>query len=101
MLCPGSKVFAYSQACRRIVACWWTNSVGQILTTQRTMINTCVLPRSVQVNGQEVARDGELRGMFLRHGIDITEQVASAKKVDNMLEITIRPPDHVGCVDRG
>ena len=66
-----------------------------------TMINTCLSLRSVQINGQEVTTDGELRGMFLRHRIDITEHMHGAERIENMLQMTISPPDHVGCVDRG
>ena len=55
----------------------------------------------MQVNGEEVATERDIKGMFLRHSIDITKQVASAKETSNSLELLIRPPEHVGCVDKG
>lgn len=55
----------------------------------------------VQVNGEVVATGDAIRGMFLRHRIDITEQVSKAKSPQSSLELLIRPPDHVGCVDKG
>ena len=55
----------------------------------------------MDVNGEEVATESDIRGMFLRHSIDITQQAASAKKPSNSLELLIRPPKHVGCVDKG
>ena len=39
--------------------------------------------------------------MFLRHRVDITQQVASSNKASNLLQCLIRPPDHMGCVDKG
>ena len=63
--------------------------------------NIGLFGRSVQVNGEEVATERDIRGMFLRHSIDVTQQVAKAKETSNSLELHIRPPDHVGCVDRG
>ena len=56
---------------------------------------------SVRVNGEVVAREESCKGMFLRHRIDITQQVASSNKASNLLQCLIRPPDHVGCIDKG
>jgi hypothetical protein len=66
-----------------------------------TVLDPAASVRSVTVNGESVAQDRIFRGMFLRHRIDITEQIAGAGKLENLLQITVTPPDHVGCVDKG
>ena len=55
----------------------------------------------VHVNGEVVAREEDTKGMFLRHRIDVTKQIAQAGDGLSSLELLIMPPDHVGCVDKG
>ena len=55
----------------------------------------------VHVNQEVVAREEHTKGMFLRHRIDITKQIAEAGDGLSCLELLILPPDHVGCVDKG
>lgn len=55
----------------------------------------------VHVNGEVVAREEDTKGMFMRHRIDITQQIAGAQDGLSSLELLILPPDHVGCVDKG
>ena len=55
----------------------------------------------MHVNGEVVAREEDIKGMFLRHRIDITKQIAEARDGLSSLELLILPPDHVGCVDKG
>ena len=55
----------------------------------------------MHVNGEVVAQEEDTKGMFLRHRIDITKQIAKAGDGTSFLELLILPPDHVGCVDKG
>lgn len=55
----------------------------------------------VFIDGKEVAADGPIKGMFLRHNLEITQHIAQPQAKECSLAVLVRPPDHVGCVDKG
>ncbi|BDA46119.1 Mannosylglycoprotein endo-beta-mannosidase [Coccomyxa sp. Obi] len=55
----------------------------------------------VFIDGKEVKGDAPIKGMYLRHTLDVTDHLAKRSTDECAIAVLVKPPDKVGCVDKG